>query len=272
MPSKAQSKDRITITVRKDLLATLDNFIDGEKIRNRSHAVEYILSQHLGLGISTAVILAGSDADGNVHALTRVRNRPVIAYTIDMLKENGIRNVIILIDDEGTELEKYIGDGKQWGVKATYVKGKPSKGTAHALSQIASMLDETFILIYGDVLIDVNLNDFLEYHQQAEGLMTMALTYKHKLGEYGVARMEGNKILEYEERPDPESLHGLVNAGLYLIEPKVFGYLEKTEGSFETSLLPVLAERKKLIGYPFQGKWFNISTKRHQDRAQTEWR
>lgn len=266
-------KAHITITLRQDLLPLLDSFVDGEKIRNRSHAIEYILGQHLGLGIQHAVIFAGADPETKeVTALTRVKNRPVIAYIFDTLKTAGIRNVILVVDGKGGELRDYLGDGGQWGVAVTYVKDEAAKGTAHALQLAKPYIKHTFLLIYSDVLADVNLADLVEEHQRSQAVGTVALTYKRAAGEYGVARMEGRKIVEFLEKPGAEGKHGLVNAGIYLFEPKIFDTMSAATRSLEKEALPKVAAAGELAGYPFQGKWFDISRPEGRSAAEKEWR
>lgn len=264
-------KDRITITLRKDLLPLVDNFVDGEKIRNRSHAIEYILGKHLGLGIQGAVILAGADENGVVHALTQVRHRPVIEYTFDLLKSNGIREVIMVIGKKAAPLKEYLGDGSQWRMRITYIDDVESTGTGHALSLVKSYITQTFLLMYSDMLADINLNDFVEHHQQAGTVGTVALTYKKSPEQYGVARMEGNKIVDYEEKPGEDSKHGLVNAGMYLFEPEIFQYLKPSDPSLEQDVLPQVATAQQLTGYPFQGEWFDISLEAGRTTAEKRW-
>lgn len=265
-----EGKARITITLRNDLLPLLDNFIDGEKIRNRSHAIEFILGQHLGVGIKTAVILAGSDEDGHTHALTSVRHRPVIEYLFESLKEFGIRHVVLVIDNNGAELKEHVGDGSQWGIRATVVNDAGSNGTAAALKLVEPLIDQTFLLLYSDVLARINLNDLVEHHKASDSVGTVALTYKRSIEEYGVARMEGSKIVEFSEKPGKDSPHGLVNAGIYLFEPEVFSYMKDTD-SLETQVLPPLAEQGELSGYPFQGKWYDIATQNGRSKAENDW-
>ncbi|MFC1598098.1 sugar phosphate nucleotidyltransferase [Patescibacteria group bacterium] len=273
MDEKKLGKARITITLRQELLPLIDRFVDGDKIRNRSHAIEYILGQHLGLGIQHVVIFAGADPETKaVTALTRVKNRPVIAYLFDMLKASGIRDVIMVIDEHGEELKEYLGDGVQWGVQMRYVEDKEGKGTAHALKLAKPYIKETFLLIYSDALADINLNDFVEHHQQGDSLGTVALTYIRTAGDYGVARMEGNKVMVFEEKPGQEGRHGLVNAGMYLFEPAVFDYIKEGAVSLENDVLPNIATDAQLTGYPFHGKWFDISKKAGRILAEKEWR
>src|SRR3989339_1315713 len=249
-------KDRITITLRKDLLPFLDHFVDGEKIRNRSHAIEYILGKHLGLGIQGAVILAGADENHILQAMTQVRHRTIIAYIFDLLKDHGIAEVYMVIDKYGAAVKEYIGDGSQWKMRVTYIEDTESRGTGYGLLLAKQYLKQTFLFMYSDMLAEINLSDFVEHHQQAGEIGTVALTYnKAPEKHYGVARMEGNTVVEYMEKPGETGKHGLANAGIYLFEPEIFDYLSETTGSLERDILPKVASERKLIGYPFQGKW-----------------
>lgn len=266
-----QGKARITITLKQDLLPLLDNFIDGERIRNRSHAIEYILGQHLGIGLQQAVIFAGTDNDGTIHALTQVKNRSIIAYQFDMLKEFGIRNVLLVIDENGGPLKKYLGDGEQWKMHITYVHDTERKGTAHALKLTQPLIEHTFVLLYSDVLADVNLSDMVEYHTNTGSAATIALTYKRDAGNYGVARMEGNSIVEFDEKPGESGRHGLVNAGMYVFEPTIFDFIGKGTHSLEKDILPKMAKNNVLTGYPFQSRWFDISTQKGVKNAEDDW-
>lgn len=266
-------KARITITLRQDLMPLLDHFIDGKNIRNRSHAIEYILGQHLGVGIQHAVVLAGGDSNGIVHALTEVKNRSVIAYIFEMLRAHNIRNVVLVIDQHGQPLKELIGDGSQWGLRVVYIENNQNAGTAQALSLASAFVKGTFLVVYSDTLADVNLSDFVEHHKQGGLVCSVALTYaRNPEEEYGVARMEGNRVVQYSEKPGKEAEHGLVNAGLYICEPKIFDYIGSDARSLEKEVLPNIAADNNLLGYPFQGKWFDISKESDHIRAEKEWR
>lgn len=267
-------KARITITLRNSLLPQLDRFVDGERIRNRSHAIEYILSQHLGAGISRAVVLAGANEDGDEPVLvpmTRIGNKHVIDYTIEQIKAAGVREVTLIIDQYGAPLKEYVGDGAKWGVHITVVHDSNKSGTAAALRLAQPLIDSPFYLIYGDVMTDVTLSDIAEAHQETEAIGTIALTYKQSIDDYGVARMDGSTIVEYIEKPGPESRHGLVNSGIYLLEPEIFNYIDDTTRSVERDVLPSAAKSGQLHGYPFQSKWYDISSAGGRKRAEDTW-
>lgn len=268
---KQEGKDRITITLSKEILPLLDRFIDGETIRNRSHAIEYILNQHLGVGVEQAVILAGKDKHGIVQAMTMVRQKPVIGYILDALKKSNVRDVAIVVDQAGMLLKQYVGDGSGWGMRMRFVEDPQSLGTARALSLVKPFVQTTFLLFYSDALAELTIGDFVAMHKSEGRIGTVALTYKKSLEQYGMARMEGNKIVEYSEKPSENSRHGLLNAGIYIFEPAIFEYLTANARSLERDILPQVAAQRQLVGYPFQGKWFDISNEASRKHAEQEW-
>lgn len=269
--NKPLGKARITITLNPELLPLLDRFVDGEKIRNRSHAIEFILSNQLGVGIERAVIFAGANEQHDVYALTSVRNRPLIAYHFDLLKAHNIRDVLIVVDEYGSKLREFVGDGAQYGVRVVYAQDNERTGTAHALLLAKPFIRSTFLLLYSDSLADINLSDFAEHHRETDGAVgTVALTYKKSPEEYGVARMQGHKIVDYAEKPGKDSKHGLVNTGFYIFEPNIFDYIAPDSQWLETDVLPKVAASGALIGYPFEGRWFDISKASGRERAEKE--
>lgn len=270
--SNPQGKARITITLRKDLLPLLDNFIDGEKIRNRSHAIEFMVSQKLGLGVNKALVLAGDLNPENPEPLVKIHNRPVISYLIDQLKSFGITNIIIVIDETGRPVKEYLGDGVAWGVQITYLEDA-ARGTAKAMLLAKGLLKQPFVLAYGDVLADINWQDFIDFHKSHRGIGTIALAYSRKPEDFGVVKLQGSKIVDFVEKPSSKEVVGLVNSGIFLFEPKVFEYIESTSAiSLEKHVLPKIAKDGKLVGYPFQGKWYDISRPENLKEAEQYWK
>lgn len=275
------SRHRLTITLRKDLLPRLDEIIDGAKIRNRSHAIEYLLTNALGPKIRRAFILAGGRGI-KMRPLTYelpktmlpVKGRPLLEYTIELLREADVRDIIILIGHLGDKIKAHFGDGSRFGVRIRYVEEAREQGTAAPLRLAASLLrDQPFLLFYGDVLVDLNLRDLIEFHKTTGGIATMALTSIDNPSEFGVVKMHGNSIVEFLEKP-PKSpkLSHLINTGVSVVEPKLLSYIPKSGYSMlENDVFPRLAREGKLFGYPFEGQWYDIGTPEVYERALAEW-
>jgi len=275
-------RSRITITIRKDILPQIDNIIDKEKIRNRSHAIEYLTMKGLRSGIRKAYILAGTRGS-NVKSLTKdipkamlkVKGKPVLEHIINQLKENNIKNIGILVGYKFNEIKKYFGKGEKLGVKISYIECSDRIGTGNAILKAEKYLsDESFLLLYGDTLAKVDLGDLLAFHEEKNSAVTLALTSVQNPEGYGVVKLRGSKILGFLEKPERKpNLSRVISAGIYVIDPKVLKLVPKNKkySKLERDVLPKLAAEGSLYGYHFDGEWYDIGTLQALERARKEW-
>ncbi len=263
------NRERLTITLRNDLLKALDGEIDGEKLRNRSHAIEYFLSRSLGIRGIKVLILAGgkpvyfeSEKKTLPKTMVKIAGKPLLEQTLLRLKAVKLTEVYISIGEGGEIIEKYFGDGSQLGLNINYIHQKSnSQGTAQPLFQAKEYFNSDFLFLYGDVWNDIDFNDFLEFHRaQKTAICTMALTSTESVSMWGLAKLQGNKVVEFEEKPkSPKTFSRLVNAGIYLMEPEIFNLIGSKSNKLESDVFPRLAEEGKLFGYPYEGLWLDIS-------------
>ncbi|MBI5404818.1 MAG: NTP transferase domain-containing protein [Candidatus Kerfeldbacteria bacterium] len=279
--SKQHGRERLTITLRKDLLPQIDATIDGARIRNRSHAIEVLVTNALKPKSRRGLVLAGGSGIKMrpftyelPKTMLPVKGRPILEYTIDRLRDAGIHDIVIVIGHLGEKIREHFGDGSRFGVKIRYVEEKVQEGTAGPLRLAQQALGhQPFVLVYGDVLIDLDLNDLIEFHSAMGGLATIALTSVKNPQDYGVVKMHGNKIVEFLQKPDQKrSLSHLIYTGVGIMEPGVLGLIPKRGMSMlENDVFPKLAEQDKLIGYPFEGQWFDVGTPDVYEQALNEW-
>lgn len=263
------NRERLTITLRTDLIKALDAEIDGERLRNRSHAIEYFLSRSLGLRAVKVLILAGgkpvffeSEKKSLPKAMVKIAGKPLLEQTLQRLKAAKLTDIHISIGEGGSIIEDYFGDGSQMGINITYIRQKSgNKGNAQPLLEAKEYLRGSFLMLYGDVLSDIDYGDFVEFHRsQKTAVCTMALASTDAVEQWGLAKLQGNRIVDFEEKPaSPKTFSRMVNAGIYLMEPEIFDFLEAKSGKLESDVFPRLAEENKLFGYPFEGLWLDIS-------------
>lgn len=265
-------RDRITITIRHDLLRALDRMIDHHRIRNRSHALEVVLSRTLKTETKQAVILAsgrGVKMRPFTYEIPKplipVNGRPLLEHGIELLQQYGITDIVITISHLADKIKNYFEDGGRWGVHITYVEEPEPTGTGGALRAAQRHLsDAPFILLYGDVLLDVDLTEFLQsHHTQKAAVGTLALTSVADPSAYGSVKLRGTRVVEFSEKPTTMSdTSRLVFAGCAAFNPTVFALLpkQKKELSLERDVFPALIEQGRLYGYPFEGQWFDVST------------
>ena len=262
------AKTRLTITLDKDILKRVDAAVDGSKIRNRSHAIEFLLTSCL-LPKSTAVLILAGGQGVKFRPLTNelpksllpIAGKPLLEHTLLSLKEQGLTDVYISVAHLGKKIEDYFGDGAKWGLRIKYLKQAEVKsGTAQPVVQAKGEFDEPFLVIYGDVLTKINYLDLLDFHNSHRGIATMALTSVEKPSMWGVATIEGNRIQSFEEKPGKATRSHLINAGIYVLSPEVFKYIDPKSTRLEKDLFPRLAVEGKLFAYPFEGQWYDVST------------
>lgn len=279
-------RERITITVRKDLLRSLDRTIDHQRIRNRSHAFEVLLSRILNTETKQAVILASGEGV-NMRPFTYeipkplipVNGRPLLEYTIDLLREHEIANIIITISHLGEKIREHFGDGSKFGVSIEYVEEKTPSGTGGALLAARDSLnDAPFLMLYGDVLLNLDVTEFLQGHQNLKAAVgTIALTSVADPSAYGAVKLRGTRVVEFSEKPTIGSdVSRLVFAGAAAFNQAVFDFLPrkkpgKEKLSLEQHIFPELIAQGRLYGYPFEGQWFDVSTPEVYDRVLKQW-
>ena len=271
-------KERVTLTIERSILEQIDNSIDGSKIKNRSHAVELLLRQAIGIDKPTkGVILAGGDRtlkkDDTPKSLIEVKGKPLIQHNIELFKKYGIKDILISVCYKKEQVKDALGDGKKFGVNLTYIEEKNGLGTAGPLKQAKSQLKETFVMCNADELKEIDLNDMLSFHHANKAMATVALTTVRDVSNYGVALLNGNKIMAFMEKPDKDNAPSkLINAGLYIIEPEVIDFIPEGFSRMEMDVFPKLASEEKLCGYPFGGQWFDIESHKDVKKADIEWR
>jgi len=272
--------EKIEIDVPDKLLGELDAMIDGVGIKNRRQAIESILDRSITGGkVKKAVILAGGRGTRMrpftyeiPKPLIPVQGKPLIQHTIDLLMQYNIREVIFSIGYLGDKIKEYFGNGNKFGVKISYVEEDEALGTAGPLNLMKEKLKESFIMFNGDILANMDLFDFIKFHTRHRGLATIALKSIPDPSRYGTVKMEGNIITEFMEKPQEQVKHGLINAGVYVMEPEVIDYIPKGRVMMEDEVFPRLAEEGRLYGYPFRGQWFDTGTHKSYEKAIKEWK
>jgi NDP-sugar pyrophosphorylase family protein len=263
---------RITITIKNDILKRIDNTIDDKLIRNRSHAIEsLLLKSFLKDNISTAIILAGGIGARLrpityelPKALIPIHGKPVLEHQITMLRKFGVNDILISLCYMHKKVQNYLTDSSN----TRYFIEKNPLGTAGALFAAREFIRNTFVVINVDTLLNPNLNEILKFHKENGAIATMLLTTSNYTDEAGVARIRGNRIVEFVQAGHEPKL---VNAGLYIFEPGIKKFLKK-KGSLEKIVFPLLARRGQLAGYVHDGPVFDVGFPKGYEKAIKLWK
>lgn len=275
-------KNRLTITLNSSVLRQLDEHIDGSRIRNRSHAIEYVLTKHFAPKVRKAVILAGGQGVKMrpvtyemPKGLIPVNGRPVLEHIIDNLRRYDIRELILSVGHHGEKIKKHFGDGSNYGVRIQYVdQGKQEVGTAAPLLQVRKLVEsQPFLVMYADVLARIDFDDMFDFHLSSNAAATIALTSVNKPSNWGVVRLQGHRVYSFLEKPDERrDLSHLINAGAYIFEPSIFDAISSDARRLEKDVFPKLVQSRKLAGYLFAGQWFDVGNPGSYEEAVHEWK
>lgn len=150
-----------------------------------------------------------------------VLDRPVMAHIVDLLDRHGVEQIVANLHYFPDTIRKYFGD------RIVYREEAELLGTAGGVRNCADFLaDDSFLIISGDALTDIDLSRFVARHKQAGGVATLAVKRVADTREFGVVLHDSDgRITGFQEKPAPEeALSDLGNCGIYLFEPEIFDY------------------------------------------------
>jgi mannose-1-phosphate guanylyltransferase/phosphomannomutase len=227
------------------------------------------------------VILAGGEGtrlrpltSNQPKPMMPVANRPMMEHIIRLLAEHGFDDIVVTVAFLANHIRTYFGDGSDFGVRMRYATEDTPLGTAGSVRNAAEELDETFLVISGDVLTDIDLSAFVKAHRASGAAGSIALKRVEDPVEFGIViTHEDGSIERFLEKPTwGQVFSDTINTGIYVLEPDVFDYIPHGEVvDFSGDVFPAMLKRgKPLYGYVADGYWEDVGTleaylRAHQD-------
>lgn len=178
-----------------------------------------------------------------------VGNRPVIEHLLVLLRNHGINEVIANTHWFPEQVEAAVGDGSWAGVELSYRHEEDLLGTAGGVRNVADFLtggdDDTFVVMAGDALTDVDLSALIEAHRANDGLATLAVKPVDDVSQYGVIVTDSEGRIEgFQEKPDPaEALSNLSNCMIYAFSAEIFDHFPEGDPiDFAMDVFPALLD------------------------------
>lgn len=192
-------------------------------------------------------------------------NRPFLLYQIDTLRRAGITDITLSLSYQPNKIEHLLGDGSDFGVKLRYTVESQPMGTAGAYKYAEELIREPTVVFNGDILTDLDLKTVIREHTERNALATIVLAPVENPSAYGLVETEKDgRIRRFLEKPKPDEITvNTINAGTYVLEPKVLDYIPAGENhSFEYGLFPKLLERAEAFyaHIPQRTYWIDIGT------------
>jgi len=156
-----------------------------------------------------------------------VGDKPILEYVVNALQESGIIDIIMVVGYKREKIMDYFGDGHKWGVNIVYVEQFQQLGTAHALRQVSHMINDRFLVINGDTIIDSSaIKEIVRVSSGDAAMLTVTVDKAHQ---YGVVKTQNHIVRAILEKPKGEEISNVVNAGVYSFSPIIFNFLESME-------------------------------------------
>lgn len=203
-------------------------------------------------------------------------NKPILEYIVRHLKIHGFDQIVVNTSYLSEKIETYFREGQQFGVQMSYsfegelidgaLVGKAigSAGGMRKIQDATSFFDDTFLVLCGDALIDLDLSKVVEFHKKNNALATIALKNvpSEDVSKYGIVEIdEDGRIKGFQEKPEQkDAVSTLANTGIYIFEPEIFDYIPSgQEYDIGGQLFPEIAAK----GLPFYGiaepfQWVDI--------------
>lgn len=201
-----------------------------------------------------------------------VLNRPVMHYTVDLLKKHGIQEIAVTLAYLPRAVKDYFEDGADFGVRLQYFVEETPLGTAGSVKNAAGFLPGTFVVISGDALTDLDISQAVAFHKERGSQATLVLHRQQIPLEYGVVITDNEgRITRFLEKPSwGEVFSDTVNTGIYILEPAVLDYFEEgRQFDFSKDLFPrLLEDGVPMYGYISDSYWCDIGDLRSYRQAQ----
>jgi mannose-1-phosphate guanylyltransferase/phosphomannomutase len=216
-----------------------------------------------------AVVMAGGEGtrlrpltSNQPKPLVPIVGKPCMEHIIELLKRHGLHDVIVTVAFLPQAIRSYFGNGESLGIDLAYSVEESPLGTAGSVRLAAGRLDDTFLVISGDALCDLDLGRLIEFHREKNASATIGLKSVENPLEFGiVVTDEDGRIERFLEKPSwGQVFSDTINTGIYVLEPEVLKHIPADRPfDFSKELFPLLLEMgRPLYGCVLDGYWQDI--------------
>src|SRR5829696_2605258 len=200
-----------------------------------------------------------------------ILGKPLAGYVAEYLARYGIDEIVVNLHHRPESVRRALGDGSRFGVKLHYVEEPVILGTSGALDNTHAFFEhETFVVVNGKIITDIDLNAALETHRKANAIATLVLLPNTRRERFSVVETESGRVTGFGRMPvaDGGGDAPLMFTGIHILEPRIFDYVP--HGVFSDTVIDVypqaIAKGETIAAHVASGKWRELSTlKRYLD-------
>ena len=218
-----------------------------------------------------AVILVGGEGTrlrpltcNTTKAMVPILNRPFLEHLIRYLKEHSITDIILAMSYLPDHIQSYFGDGTELGVRLAYLTEEQPLGTAGAVKNAERHLDETFLMLNGDIFTGLDIAAMIDFHRERKAEATIAVTPVDDPTAYGLIETDAEgRITRFLEKPSWEEVTtNMINAGIYVLEPDILAQIppQRAASIEKETFQQLLAQGEPMYAYSSLAYWLDMGT------------
>ncbi|HST14810.1 MAG TPA: sugar phosphate nucleotidyltransferase [Gaiellaceae bacterium] len=216
-----------------------------------------------------AVVMAGGEGtrlrpltSNQPKPMVPIVGKPCMEHILELLREHSFEDVIVTVAFLPQAIRSYFGDGTSLGLNIQYSVEESPLGTAGSVRLASDALDETFLVISGDALCDIDLRQIVDFHKEKGAAVTIGLKSVENPLEFGIVVTDDDgKVERFLEKPSwGQVFSDTINTGIYVLEPEVLKHIPTDRPyDFSKELFPLLLEMgRPIYGYVCEGYWQDI--------------
>lgn len=201
--------------------------------------------------------------------------KPLVGYVAEYIARFGFRDIVVNLHHQPQSVMNALGDGREFGVRIDYTVEQPEiLGTSGALDNAKHLLgDDTFLIVNGKIITDIDISDAIETHKRSGALATMVLMPNFKREKFTVVETDNGFVTGFGDFAHPfseaeirdtehEIATPLMFTGIHILEPRVFEYIPRGVYSdiVPTFYNPAIAKGERIAAHVTDGNWFELST------------
>jgi dTDP-glucose pyrophosphorylase/predicted transcriptional regulator len=277
-------EDRVTQAMTRNPITARSDYSKGElfrmMIRNHISHIPVVDEKNRLMGIvyedtlrresllTIPVVIMAGGLGTRLRPLTdkvpkpmlKVNGKPMLEEIIERFRNLGVEEFYISVNYKAEVIEEYFKDGSPWRIKIHYLREKTRLGTAGSLSLLPPNLSTAFFVVNADIVTDLDFRAIYQFHREHNPDITVAVKKVSYQVPYGTIEVEGGRIVSLSEKPH---IKKFVNAGIYILEPRVIAEVPADQFFDMTDLINKLISQGKLVSsYLISGTWVDVGQKK----------
>ena len=179
--------------------------------------------------------------------------KPLLQYQIELLVRYGFKEVVLIVNHLSQPIKDHFGNGSDFGIDITYFQEEKPLGTVGGIKELEETLTDDFLVLYGDVMMEMDLNRLLKFHKDKKSEATLVVHPNDHPYDSDLVEMDDNgRIINVHPKPHSSDLiyHNMVNAAVYVFSPSIFNFLEKgKKADFGKDIFPRVYSEINMYGY-----------------------